>query len=146
MAYSGKFRPKNPSKYKGDSSKIIYRSSWECRVMNYLDDHPGVIWWSSEELVIPYRDPVTGKPRRYFPDFIVKIKKSDGSKRTIVIEVKPEYQKIGPKQQKRKTKKYVNEVYTYAVNQAKWKAAEEFCQDRLWEFKVLTEKDLGINK
>jgi hypothetical protein len=113
-------------------------------MMNYLDDHPGVIWWSSEELIIPYRDPVTRKPRRYYPDFLIKIKKKDGSSKTILIEVKPQYQKDGPKVQKRKTKKYINEVYTYAVNQAKWAAAQEYCDDRLWEFSVLTEKDLGI--
>ena len=57
------------------------------------------------------------------------------------------YQKLQmQKVQKRKTKSYIYEVYEYAKNQAKWKAAEEFCKDRLWEFKVLTEEDLGISK
>lgn len=145
MAYiQGTYKPKNPQKYRGDPSKIVYRSSWELRVQKYFDDHPGVIWWSSEEVIIPYRDPATGKVRRYYPDFVVKMKKSDGSKQTVMIEIKPQYQVDGPKKQKRKTKKYINEVYTYAVNQAKWKAAQAYCKDRLWEFKVLTENDLGI--
>jgi hypothetical protein len=109
-----------------------------------LDDHPSVIWWSSEEIIIPYRDPVTGKVRRYYPDFLTKIKKSDSTSKTLLIEIKPQYQVDGPKVQKRKTKKYINEVYTYAVNQAKWKAAKEYCDDRLWEFTVITENDLGI--
>jgi hypothetical protein len=33
---------------------------------------------------------------------------------------------------------------TYAVNQAKWKAAKEFCSDHMWEFIILTEKELKV--
>ena len=144
MAYSGKFRPRNPKKYKGDSSKIVYRSSWEARCMNYFDLNDNILWWASEEVIVPYRDPVTNKARRYFPDFIIKIKQRTGSIETIMIEVKPQYQKDPPKKQSRKTKKYINEVYTYSVNQMKWRAAREFCLDRKWKFMVLTENDLGI--
>ena len=78
MSYSGKFTPKNPQKYKGDPKNIIYRSSWEVKVMKYLDDHPDVIWWGSEELVIPYWSPVDNKKHRYFPDFVAKIKQKNG--------------------------------------------------------------------
>ena len=74
MAYSGKFRPRNPKKYRGDSSKIVYRSSWEARCMNYFDLNDNILWWASEEVIVPYRDPLTNKARRYFPDFIIKIK------------------------------------------------------------------------
>ena len=106
MAYiQGRYQLKNPSKYRGDPSNVIYRSSWELRVQKYLDDHPSVIWWSSEEIIIPYRDPVTGKVRRYYPDFLTKIKKSDSTSKTLLIEIKPQYQVDGPKVQKRKTKK-----------------------------------------
>jgi len=146
MAYSGKFRPRNPKKYRGDPSKIVYRSSWEARCMSYFDKNENVIWWSSEEIIVPYRSPVDGKVHRYYPDFIIKVKQKDGGIKTIMIEIKPEYQKKEPKVQKRKTKKYINEVFTYAINQAKWKAASSFCKDRLWEFYVLTEKDLDINQ
>ena len=144
MAYSGKFRPRNPKKYKGDSSKIVYRSSWEARCMNYFDLNDNILWWASEEVIVPYRDPVTNKARRYFPDFIIKIKQRTGSIETIMIEVKPQYQKDPPKTQARNTKKYIKEVYTYTVNQMKWRAAKEYCLDRKWKFMVLTEKDLGI--
>ena len=91
-------------------------------------------------------NPVDGKVHRYYPDFIIKVRQKDGGTKTIMIEIKPEYQKQEPKVQKRKTKKYINEVFTYAVNQTKWKAASSFCKDRLWEFYVLTEKDLDINQ
>ena len=61
------------------------------------------------------------------------------------IEIKPKKQTVEPQVQKRKTKGYIYEVYEYAKNQAKWKAAKEFCEDRQWEFKVITEDELGIN-
>ena len=143
MSYKGWFRPKNANKYNGDVNNIIYRSSWELRVMKYLDDNPNVIWWCSEELVIPYYDPIQNKKRRYFPDFVVKTKRKDGTVMTYVLEVKPESQTKQP-QQKRKTQKFINESVTYIINQSKWKAATEFCKDHGWEFKVITEKDLGI--
>lgn len=144
MAYSGKFRPKNPAKYVGDSTNIIYRSSWECRLMDWFDRNPDVISWASEELIIPYKSPVDGKFHRYFPDFLVKLRTKDGKNRTLLIEVKPKYQTQPPVQPSRKTKKFINEVVTYGVNQAKWKAANEYCADRGWEFRVITEDHLGL--
>jgi len=142
MANKGNYKIKNYKKYRGNVDNIVYRSSWECKCMTYFDTNPNVLWWTSEECIIPYRDPVTGKSRRYFPDFVICVKQIDGSKKTIMIEVKPQHQTQEPKVQKRKTKKYINEVYTYAVNQAKWKAAIEFCKDNKWEFQVITENEL----
>jgi len=145
MSYKGPFRPKNPDKYQGNPSNIIYRSLWELKLMRYLDDHSDVVSWGSEELVIPYRSPVDGRVHRYFPDFIVKKRNKDGTTSTIVIEVKPKAQTIEPKVQKKATKKYINEVMTWGVNQAKWKAAESYCTDRKWKFQLMTEKELGIS-
>ena len=143
MSYKGTFLPKNPSKYNGNSKNIIYRSNWELRVMKYFDDHPNVIWWASEELPIPYLSPVDKKMHRYFPDFIVRIKRKAGQETTMILEVKPDAQTRMPTQ-KRKTKRYIQEAATYVINQSKWKAATEFCKDHGWEFQVLTEKHLGI--
>jgi hypothetical protein len=144
MAYSGKFTPKNPQKYVGDYTNIIYRSSWECKVMTYLDKTEDVISWASEELIIPYISPVDRKYHRYFPDFLVKVRTKDNKLRTILIEVKPKKQTQEPEKKKRVTKQYINEVVTWGVNQAKWKAAEEYCLDRNWEFQIWTEKELGL--
>ena len=69
--YKGYFKPKNPKKYKGDPTNIIYRSSWECKLMIRLDEDPNVISWGSEEIIIPYRSPIDNKIHRYFVDFIV---------------------------------------------------------------------------
>jgi len=112
--------------------------------MSYLDRAPFVISWASEELIVSYKSPVDNKYHRYFPDFLVKFRDGKGTLRTLMIEIKPMKQAKPPKQRTRITKQYINEVMTYGVNQAKWKAAEEYCLDRGWEFRVLTEKDLGI--
>jgi hypothetical protein len=106
--------------------------------MRSLDSDPSVIHWSSEEVVIPYKSPVDGRYHRYFVDFWVK--KKDG---TYLLEVKPFHQTQPPKVAK-KTKRYINEVLTYGVNEAKWKAAQEYCADRGWRFQLLTEHELGI--
>ena len=146
MAYSGKFQPSYPRKYKGDPTNIIYRSLWERKFMVYCDLNENILEWGSEEIALPYRSPIDNRIHRYFPDFYIKVKESSGQIKKYIIEIKPKKQTIEPKVQKRKTKSYIYEVYEYAKNQAEWKAAEEFCKDRLWEFKVLTEEDLGISK
>jgi hypothetical protein len=142
--YKGRFTPQNPKKYNGNAENIIYRSSWELRCMKWFDDHPDIIWWSSEELAIPYMSPVDGKRHRYFPDFIIKVQRKDGTVMTHVIEVKPFAQTQRPVQ-KKKTKRFLQEAATYAINQMKWKAADEFCHTHGWKFQILTEKELGIS-
>ena len=111
--------------------------------MKYFDDQENIIWWASEELVIPYYSPVDKRMHRYFPDFVIKVKKKDGKVMTYVIEVKPQSQTQKPSQ-KRRTQRYLSESITYVVNQSKWKAADEFCHEHGWEFKIITEKELGI--
>jgi len=114
--------------------------------MVYCDNHTKILEWGSEEIALPYRSPIDNKVHRYFPDFYIKVKESNGKIKRYIIEIKPKKQTIEPKVKKRKTKGYIYEVYEYAKNQAKWKAAKEFCKDRMWEFKVLTEDELGIKK
>lgn len=144
MAYKGYFKPRNPSKYKGDPTNIIYRSRWEAKFMKYLDDHPDVLSWASEEVIVPYRSPVDGKAHRYFPDFLVRKRNPAGVIETLMVEIKPADQTKEPIKKKTINKAYVNEVMTWGVNQAKWKAAKEFCDDRRWKFVILTEKELNI--
>ena len=144
MSYKGKFRPKNHKKYLGDFREVIYRSSWELKFMQYCDTNKSIVKWSSEEIVIPYRSPVDNRVHRYFPDFYVKYRDVKGNYQEKVIEIKPAKQVKEPKVQKRRTKRYVSEVFTYATNKAKWEAAEDFCKDRRWKFQILTEKELGV--
>ena len=144
MSYKGKYRPSNPEKYRGDYTGIVYRSLWELKFMKYCDSNENILEWGSEEIVLPYISPIDNRYHRYFPDFYIKVKERGGKIKKYVIEIKPKKQCIEPKVQKRKTRGYVYEVCEYAKNQAKWKAAKEFCEDRQWEFKVLTEDELGI--
>ena len=139
MRYQGKYRPSYPRKYKGDPNNIIYRASWEYKFMKWCDYTTSVQEWGSEEIIIPYISPADGKRHRYFPDFYVKIQN-----RKYLVEVKPFKQTLEPKPQKRNTKRYINEVVTYHINKAKWKAATEFCKDHSWEFMLITEKELKV--
>ena len=144
MAYSGKFSPKNTNKYLGDPTNVWYRSLWERRVMVHLDSNPSVIEWSNEEIVIPYLSPVDNRWHRYFPDFFVRVKNRSGITEAMILEVKPKSQAQPPVKKSKVTRRYITEVMTWGVNEAKWKAAVEYCKDRSWQFKVITEDDLGI--
>ena len=145
MAYSGKYIPINPKKYRGDHSKVIYRSLWERKLMVYCDNNKSVLEWGSEEIIIPYMSPWDGRLHRYFPDFYMKVKQATGVTKKFIIEVKPKYQCQPPtKAPKRKTKRWLNEVKTWVINEAKWKSANEFCLDHGMEFKILTEDHLNI--
>jgi hypothetical protein len=143
MAYSGRYIPSKPQKYRGDPNKIIYRSLWERKFMVYCDKNDSILEWGSEEIIIPYRSPLDGRIHRYFPDFYVKVRQADGTTKKMIIEVKPKKQCGPPPTPKRKTKHFVSEVRTWGVNKAKWEAAIEFCNDRQMEFKILTEDHLG---
>ena len=139
MSYKGKFRPKNPKKYKGDPTNIIYRSLLERRFMRYCDLNQDILYWASEELPIRYFNPIDKKFHRYFPDFVVKTSKQ----KKYMIEVKPSRQIGKPKPPKKKTKSYMRESFEYIKNQAKWQAAKSYCEDNDLEFKIISEKDLG---
>lgn len=145
----GKFKPNRPDKYKGDTDSIFWRSSWELVLMKFLDNTPEVLAWNSEEVQIPYYDPVKGKSRRYFMDFKCWVKTHDGSVKIILIEVKPKSQTRPPRNTGKKSEKtLLLEKTTWITNQAKWKAAKEYCDKQGWLFKIITEDELfsGIDK
>lgn len=146
MASTGFFKPRNPEKYKGDPKNIVYRSSWEAKFMREADANPNIIQWSSEEIVIPYVSPLDNRRHRYFVDFWIKMKKRDGTIREALIEVKPNKQTKPPTPQKKPTKRYLNEVMTWGVNEAKWKAATSYCEAKDWDFLIFDEYALGIKK
>ncbi len=140
----GFFRALHPEKYKGDPNNIVYRSSWELKLLAFLDINPNVIEYSSEEIVIPYISPKDNRYHRYFPDMLIKVKNIEGKIKTILIEIKPFSQTIPPVKKSRVTKNFITEVLTYAINQAKFEAAQKYCDQRGWIFQIMTEKELGI--
>ncbi len=119
MSYKGKYNPRNPEKYKGNPHNITYRSLWERKFMVYCDTSSAVIEWGSEEIIIPYLSPKDGRIHRYFPDFYIKVKQADGAIKKMIIEVKPKVQCRPPKEPKRRTRRWMNEVITYGVHDAK---------------------------
>ena len=115
--------------------------------MNYCDLNESINEWQSEEFFIPYRSPIDNRVHRYFPDFLIKYKDSKKRLRTMVVDVKPKKEtKMPPTNPKKRTKSWAYSVRNWAINQAKWKAAKEYCKDRNYEFKIMTEDDLGIKK
>lgn len=144
MFHKRKFKPTNPQKYLGDHSNIIMRSSWETKFAIWCDTNPAILKWSSEETIVPYVSPIDNKPHRYFIDFKIQVRKKDGNIRTYLVEIKPEHQTRPPEKPSKKTRKFLQEVMTWGVNEAKWKAASRYAKDRGWEFVILTENELGI--
>lgn len=135
----GKFKPINPGKYIGDPTNITYRSGWELKMLKMLDTSDSVKGYASEEVVIPYLSPIDNKVHRYFVDMLVVSQ----SNQVTLIEIKPDAQTRPPKGNKNK-QRLIQESMTYLVNQAKWKAAEAYCQKKGWLFKVVTEKTLNF--
>ena len=132
---TGRYTPKNPSKYVGTHDPI-WRSSWEMAFMQFLDNHPKVSQWASESIKIPYRNPFTGKGTVYVPDFFILYEDKNGKKHAEVIEIKPAGQ-THINEAKSKTAKF-----QLALNYAKWNAAEAYCKRNGLKFRVVTERDL----
>lgn len=137
MAYKGPWKPKNPRKYVGDSNKIIFRSLWERQAFRWCDENPNVKKWNSEDTVIKYFCPTDKKYHRYHMDLTIQWK--DDS--ITLVEIKPEKETKAPKA-RRKTKRYLNEVTTFAKNSAKWEAAAKFAKQNGIKFEIWTEHTL----
>jgi hypothetical protein len=144
MFHKRKYKPIHPEKYIGDHTNIVMRSSWETKFALWCDKNPSVLNWSSEETIVPYISPVDNRAHRYFIDFKIKIITVDGVIKTYLVEVKPDSQTRPPTPPSKKTRRYIQEVMTWGVNEAKWKAATTYAKDRNWDFVILTEHHLGI--
>lgn len=140
--HQGIYKLKNPEKYAGDPTAVIYRSSWELKFMNWCDQNKSIVSWSSEETIIPYICGTDNRPHRYFVDFKIQVKTKDGMTKTYLVEVKPSKELLPPTTKNKK--RYLVEAHTFVKNQSKWKYAEQYCKDRGWMFKVITEKELNI--
>ena len=145
--YKGKYKVKNPQKYIGDSTNVIYRSLMELNFMKWCERSEKVLKWNSEEVVIPYISPMDKKRHRYFPDFLIQTNKG-----WTLIEVKPLVQTKPPKKiliekvTLKKKRRYVKAVKTWLVNEAKWNAAKKVCEVNGWKFELMTEKQLQPDK
>ena len=143
MSYKGIYKPSNPKKYIGNPNMIVYRSLWERKLMRYCDTNSNVVKWASEEIVIPYYNPVKKRMAKYYPDFYMEVINKEEKREKILIEVKPLKETMPPKY-KRRTKNVLIAEAMYSQNQAKWAAAQDLCLDQGWTFKIMTEKELGV--
>ena len=142
--HQGRFKPKNPKKYRGDVNNIIFRSSWELACLKWLDTNKDILSYSSEEIIINYFYEADKKYHRYFPDLLFSTKD-----RTFLIEIKPKKELSPPLYNGRKTKRYISESLTYIKNENKWKAAKKYAENKGWQFEIWTEdilKKMGILK
>lgn len=141
----GYFKPVNPEKYTGDTTSIIYRSSWERKFCIYCDTNDNIVEWSSEPFKITYLSAKDDKIHSYYPDFYIRLK----SGKKYIIEIKPKKYTAKPSPPKRKTKKKVAEYHhvneQFVINMSKWKAAKRAAQEHDMEFMLITE-DFFKNK
>jgi len=151
MTFKGNFRPKNLHKYKGDFTKITHRSGWERQVFKYIDENPAIVEWSSEEVIVKYISPKDSRVHRYYPDIWLKVQRPDGTTKEYLWEIKPASQSVPPVPKTREQvltetkagkRRYYMQVINWGVNDAKWKAARAYCEERGWTFQVVTEKEL----
>ena len=138
----GIYKCRFPDKYKGNKNNICYRSGLELNAFKFFDNNPNVLEWASEETIIPYQNPLTGRVSRYFVDVYAKMKDRNGNIKKYLIEIKPHSQTLPPIQKNRKTKTLIYQQAEYIKNQAKWQAAEKFSKARNMNFVLLTEKHL----
>lgn len=132
----GQYTLKNPEKYLGLKTPV-YRSSWEFIFMKTCDENPAIQKWASESVKIPYKDPTTGKPTIYVPDFFIVYVDKNGKSHAEVIEIKPSNHQLLEKVGKNK----VNQ-FQYVKNIAKWEAAHDWCKQKGIRFRVINENDL----
>lgn len=136
MAVHGKFIPKNPQKYRGDVSRIFFRSLWEVSCMKFFDSSSDVLSWGSEELSIPYLSPKDGAVHQYYPDFYVEYRDESGCIRKEVVEVKPLHESDKSAARSERSRAALE------INEAKWAAAARWCEVRGLTFRVLTERSI----
>lgn len=135
----GRFLPKNPSKYLGDHNRIMWRSSWELRLFQWLDTTPAIIQWASEEFSIPYLHPFDGKVHQYYPDALVIYKDKYGNIKKEIVEVKPYKETVLTPRATDRDKQAL------AINMAKWRFASDFATKQGLTFRVITEKSMFRN-
>jgi len=134
----GHYTPQHPEKYVG-KHPIIFRSSWELKVMQMFDNNPNIISWASESLKIPYTNPFTGKYTVYVPDFVVTYVDAKGNQKAEIIEVKPAKETFLEQAKSQRAKAAV------ALNTFKWAAAQAFAKSHGMNFRVMTENNIYNN-
>ena len=141
-ALRGKYYLSHPEKNLRGAKFVMFKSKLEAMFIKFLDLSPDVVKWDYENPrnTIPYYDPVQGRQRRYFIDFVMWVH-SVGGIQEVWVEIKSSGETVPPKKG-RNTMQYNESVRTYTTNVAKWKQAAKICAANGKLFRVITEKDL----
>lgn len=135
---TGTYFPLNKSKYVGKYNPI-FKSLLEYRCMRFLDQSPAVISWNYEPTPIHYIDKSSSptKSRKYYIDFMAKIRVNEHKTKTVWIEVKSYKETVAPKNPDN-----LRDNLLWLKNQSKWKQATITAKEHGCEFLILTEKQL----
>lgn len=158
--HQGNYIPKNKSKVikLNTQGGVYYRSSWEKKIMHWLDHKTEIIKWGAECLQIPYQmthfenGDTKVKSHIYHVDFYYEMR-INGVLRQIVAEVKPmkEFNMVQALNEGRlsvpegTTKKLKNFEYDLKMaykNKQKWETMIEWCSKKGYEFIIITEEHL----
>lgn len=159
--HGGNYVPKNKDKvlklnaYGG----VFYRSSWEKKIMVWLDMKDEIFQWGAECLEIPYQmthfdnGNIEIKKHRYYPDFFYRMRNSQGELREVVMEVKPmkEYKMVQdlnegrlavPEKGIKKLKSFEYDLKMAYKNKRKWETMIQWCDKKGYDFIIITEEHL----
>ena len=137
--HKGVYQVRNPEKYVGGRMPV-YRSSWELKFCQMCDDNSNILQWASENIKIPYRNPLTGRNANYIPDFLIKYMDNNGKIHVELIEIKPGGQTTMESARGEKERNMV------ILNSAKWAAAQEWSSSKGIRFRVLNEHHIFHTK
>jgi hypothetical protein len=140
---------------------VYYRSSWEKKVMVWLDNSEKVCKWGAECITIPYRlthfdkGDISVKNHNYYPDFYYEIKIDEFTTKKVVAELKPmkEYNMVISLQEKdmkvpissstlKSLKSFEYDLKMAQKNTEKWRKMIDFCDKKGWSFIIITEEHL----
>ncbi len=159
--HGGNYVPKNKEKVIKLNSYggVFYRSSWEKKIMVWLDMKEEIFQWGAECIEIPYQmthfenGNIEIKKHRYYPDFFYKMRNSQGVLREVVMEVKPmkEYKMVQdlnegklsvPEKGIKKLKSFEYDLKMAYKNKQKWETMIKWCDKKGYDFIIITEEHL----
>jgi hypothetical protein len=138
---------------------VFFRSSWEKKIMTWLDHNEKITKWGAECMKIPYQmthfenGDTRVKEHNYFPDFYYEMRLLSGELKQVVVEVKPqkEYNMVlalnegrlsVPEKGAKKLKNFEYDLKMAYKNKNKWETMIAWCNKKGYEFIIITEEHL----
>jgi hypothetical protein len=157
----GNYIPKNKDKVikLNTQGGVYFRSSWEKKIMHWLDNNNTITKWGAECMRIPYQmthfdnGDTKVKEHSYYPDFYYEMKNNEGLLKQVVVEVKPfkEYKMVQdlnegnlviPETGMKKLKNFEYDLKMAYKNKNKWETMINWCNKKGYEFIIITEQHL----